>query len=125
MPLARLRRRCPIMRETLLPWFLTLAFIMGRISCVSGAKGSAAPAAPVGGRGGKTDPMDFLSSISGSYTHLVDEDLSVTLSYDLRDDSYMPLSFLTRWVVCATVARLATRNTSWLIVRLHSDWLHV
>lgn len=45
--------------------------------------------------GGSGDPMDLLSSVSGTYTHFVDDDLSVTVSYDLRDDSSVPFSYVT------------------------------
>ncbi|CAB1097469.1 unnamed protein product [Ectocarpus sp. CCAP 1310/34] len=44
---------------------------------------------------GSNDPMDLLSSVSGTYTHFVDDDLSVTVSYDLQDDSSIPFSYLT------------------------------
>ncbi|CAM9289153.1 unnamed protein product, partial [Scytosiphon promiscuus] len=52
------------------------------------------------GRAGKpsgsgSEPRDLLSGVSGTYTHFVDDDLSVTVSYDLQDDSSVPFSFVT------------------------------
>lgn len=49
--------------------------------------------------GAKTDagvgPLEMLSGLTGTYTHVVDDDLAVTLSYDLQYDSFIPWSFLT------------------------------
>lgn len=44
---------------------------------------------------GGGEPLDLLSGVSGTYTHFVDDDLSVTVSYDLQDDSSVPFSFVT------------------------------
>lgn len=43
-----------------------------------------------GGGGG-----DFLSAVSGTYTQVLDEDLQVTIAYDLQDDSSVPFSYVT------------------------------
>lgn len=75
-----------------LPWLLAFTCIMDSSRIAGGTQGEAAGGG--GGRGG-ADPLDFLSSITGAYTHFVDDDMSVTLSYDLHDDSNMPFSFLT------------------------------
>lgn len=45
--------------------------------------------------GGGSEPLDLLSGVSGTYTHFVDDDLSVTVSYDLQDDSSVPFSYMT------------------------------
>lgn len=52
---------------------------------------------PVAGvkAGGGVGPLDVLSGVTGTYTHLIDNDLAVTLSYDLQYDSFVPFSFLT------------------------------
>eukprot|EP00904_Undaria_pinnatifida_P013799 jgi/Undpi1/954/HiC_scaffold_10.g04418.m1 len=42
-----------------------------------------------------SEPLNLLSGVTGAYTHFVDDDLSVTVSYDLQDDSAVPLSFVT------------------------------
>lgn len=44
-------------------------------------------------RGG--DVLDILSSVKGSFTQTLDDDLSLTVSYDLADDSRVPISFVT------------------------------
>lgn len=112
------------MREVL-PWLLFFIFMMNCSSIVGGNKGAAA-----GGEGrGGADPLDFLSSIKGAYTHFVDDDLSVTLSYDLHDDSNMPFSFLTGCV--RAVATLwsgeleKAKDNKWVVVELHTIGLHV
>lgn len=38
---------------------------------------------------------DFLSAVSGTYTHVLEEDLQVTIAYDLQDDSSVPFSYVT------------------------------
>lgn len=50
--------------------------------------------APPAGRAA-SEPLNLLSGVSGAYTHFVDDDLSVTVSYDLQDDSAVPFSFVT------------------------------
>lgn len=47
------------------------------------------------GAGAASEPLNLLSGVSGAYTHVVDDDLSVTVSYDLQDDSAVPFSFVT------------------------------
>lgn len=72
----------------MIPWRWRIAALLALLCAadVAGARKSA---------GGGGDPMDFLSGVSGTYTHLVDDDLSVTISYDLQDDSSVPFSFVT------------------------------
>lgn len=41
------------------------------------------------------EPLDLLSGFAGTYTHFVDDELSVTVSYDLQDDTHAPLSYIT------------------------------
>lgn len=41
------------------------------------------------------EPLDLLSGLTGTYTHFVDDELSVSVSYDLQDDTKVPLSFIT------------------------------
>lgn len=75
----------------MVPWRWRLAALLALMCDVSGARKSSA--AVVGGGGG--EPLDFLSGVSGTYTHCVDDDLSVTISYDLQDDSTVPWSYVT------------------------------
>lgn len=67
-----------------------LAVFMASI-CASFACANQAPPAA----GGMSEPLNLLSGVTGAYTHFVDDDLSVTVSYDLQDDSAVPLSFVT------------------------------
>ena len=39
--------------------------------------------------------LDILSTVGGTYTKLLDDDLAFTVSYNLEDDSRVPLSFVT------------------------------
>lgn len=45
--------------------------------------------------GAANEPVNLLSGVTGAYTHFVDDDLSVTVNYDLQDDSAVPFSFVT------------------------------
>lgn len=50
-------------------------------------------APPAGGAA--SEPLNLLSGVSGAYTHFFDDDLSVTVNYDLQDESAVPFSFVT------------------------------
>lgn len=45
--------------------------------------------------GGADEALDFLSTVTGTFTKMLDDDLSLTVSYDLADDSRVPISFVT------------------------------
>lgn len=82
-------RRCVAHRMPQRRWRTAALLVMATVYLAGARK---APEAVGGGSG---EVMDLLSSVRGTYTHFVDDDLSVTVSYDLQDDSRVPLSFVT------------------------------
>lgn len=66
-------------------WSIPVLFLLAAGSCLG------RDAAAFGGG----EPVGFLSTLTGTYTHFLDDDLSVTMAYDLADDSNVPTSFLT------------------------------
>ncbi|CAM9818682.1 unnamed protein product [Ectocarpus sp. 13 AM-2016] len=83
-------------------WLRGVAVLLALLSCSTTNAGRSTA--------GSSDPMDLLSSVSGTYTHFVDDDLSVTVSYDLQDDSSIPFSYLTG--VSVTKAQDLYRKTA-------------
>lgn len=73
-----------------MPWTLKLAAVVLLALCLISPCG-ANKSPPTAG----SDALDLLSGVSGTYTHFVEDDLSVSVSYDLRDDSQIPFSFVT------------------------------
>lgn len=45
--------------------------------------------------GGGGEVLDILSTVTGTFTQMLDDDLSLTVNYDLADDSRVPISFVT------------------------------
>lgn len=79
----------------MMPWRWRIAALLALVSA------DAVDARKSGGGGGGNG-SDLLSSVSGTYTHFHDDDLSFTVAYDLQDDSSVPFSYITGYARAGT-----------------------